>query len=293
MKKEEFYEEARAYLTKKGAKIVEVTKNNGLKLTGASLEFIGKEIEDGKTMVPTIYLEYLYEDFKENEPDSLEDFLEEAIRKAAQTPMPSFNTDPESLKEKIMPMLVNKNTNKELLEQIPHRDYVGDIAIIYKAMWHGEESGSALIRNSFIEGLKMSEDDLYRLSMANLFLDGPQAIPMTQIMCELSGMEPEELPIGMMDENPMYVVTNKARCNGSGAILSPLTLEKLANELDSNLFMFPSSIHEWIVIKENDELEEFQDMVRDINATEVSPSDFLSNNVFYYDKETKQVSVAA
>ena len=59
--------------------------------------------------------------------------------------------------------------------------------------------------------------------------------------------------------------------------------------------ILPSSIHELILLADDGTLtvEELQNTVREINETEVSESDFLSNEVYHYDVNTKKFENAS
>ena len=51
--------------------------------------------------------------------------------------------------------------------------------------------------------------------------------------------------------------------------------------------MIPSSIHEILLVPDNGEVqaEGLKEMVQEVNATEVSPEEKLSDNVYHYDSK--------
>ena len=67
----------------------------------------------------------------------------------------------------------------------------------------------------------------------------------------------------------MYVVTNRRRAYGASAILNRKAIKERLGE--GNYIALPSSIHEWILLKDDDEtdLEYCSQMVRQINGTDV------------------------
>ena len=72
------------------------------------------------------------------------------------------------------------------------------------------------------------------------------------------------------------------------------------NKLDSipfglkHLVVFLSSVHELILMPSNPKNEDIpylQKMVREINATVVAPDEWLSTNVYHYDREKDEVLI--
>ena len=73
----------------------------------------------------------------------------------------------------------------------------------------------------------------------------------------------------------------------SGIFLNSLSCEVYPPEkLDSDLFVIPSSVHEVLVGKTDDfDLSHLSEMVYDINQSEVSIEERLSNQLYYYNSK--------
>ena len=71
--------------------------------------------------------------------------------------------------------------------------------------------------------------------------------------------------------------------------------EQAAATIGGSYYVIPSSIHDLILLADDGTLtvEELQNTVREINETEVSESDFLSNEVYHYDVNTKKFENAS
>ena len=82
-----------------------------------------------------------------------------------------------------------------------------------------------------------------------------------------------------------FVVTNKQRIDGAGALFYPEMMDNLAEVFGQNYFILPSSIHEMLVLPDNGEIsaDELRTMVAEVNATQVAPAERLTNNVYHYD----------
>ena len=66
-------------------------------------------------------------------------------------------------------------------------------------------------------------------------------------------------------------------------------LDKIGELLGSDFYVLPSSTHEVILVPDNGNMQtkELEDMVKEVNATQVPPEDLLSDKVQYYDRAAK------
>ena len=95
------------------------------------------------------------------------------------------------------------------------------------------------------------------------------------------------------DDKSMYVITNKSKLFGAAAMLYEENLYDLSQQLDSDLYILPSSTHEVIAISDKfGDANELADMVYEINMDQVDLSDRLSNQVYHYDKEARTLRLA-
>ena len=83
-------------------------------------------------------------------------------------------------------------------------------------------------------------------------------------------------------------MTNTEADYGAVYMFDDELMTRIAERLDSNLFVLPSSIHELIILKEikNVEPMNLHLMVEEINKDVVRPEDKLSDEVYWYDRET-------
>ena len=68
-------------------------------------------------------------------------------------------------------------------------------------------------------------------------------------------------------------------------------IHEFAEQLQSNLYVLPSSIHELLVIPEfavSTSLPALSNLVRTINQTHVLEEEILSDRAYYYEREEKR-----
>ena len=248
---------------------------------------------NGFSVSPTIYINDMYDDYKETGS------LEITLRIAAQrmiTGMESASKrvapiDFSNVQEKIVFQLVNTEQNREMLKDSPHRQFL-DLSIIYRWVNKVDENElqSLIIRNEFADYLGFTEERLFQLAMENTKRIFPVCIKtITEVLSEMMGLW--EMP--MEDDEKMWVISNTQGINGAAVLLYEDGIHELAERLDSDLFILPSSIHEVIAIPSRfASPNELAKMVLDVNVNQVALGERLSNQVYHYSKERKTLTLA-
>lgn len=92
-----------------------------------------------------------------------------------------------------------------------------------------------------------------------------------------------------------YILTNQKYQRGANAMAYDGILERAGEVLGADYYILPSSAHELILVVDREQLdcEELQCIVKEVNETEVEQKDFLSNKVFFYDRENGIVRVVS
>ena len=92
-------------------------------------------------------------------------------------------------------------------------------------------------------------------------------------------------------EKQMYVLTNKERSLGAGTFLYPGVLKQAEELLGERFYVLPSSIHECILIPEEEGMyqEALTEIVTEINESQVDPKEVLSDQAYFYSAEDKRV----
>ena len=265
-----------------------------------------KVMSEGKVVSPSIYINDLYESYKEKE--NIQMILQEAAKKMmdeywnGQKFIPKIE-NVEELKKHIVFQLINAAQNEELLKTAPHKEFE-DLAIIFRAVVDkepGEGISSSVITNEFAEALGLSAEELFQLAATNTKEIFPIKIStMEEVMRELFAKDgmPEEV-IDMMvpempEENKMHIITNECGINGAGSMLYEKELGELADKIGSDLYILPSSLHEVIAVPAGPVKDpmELAEMVQQINMSQVALEDRLSNQVYMYDRTERKLALA-
>ena len=71
-------------------------------------------------------------------------------------------------------------------------------------------------------------------------------------------------------------------------------LKKLADRFNSDLYLLPSSVHEILAVRtdQNRDISLLMDMVQDANQTVVRDEDYLSNCIYYFDRKKCEIKIA-
>jgi len=92
----------------------------------------------------------------------------------------------------------------------------------------------------------------------------------------------------------MWVLGNQKQLFGAGAILYDGLMKEIAALIDAEeIIILPSSVHECILLpmSEDFSLYYLRNMVRDINKTQVTLEDRLSDNIYMYSLKNDEISI--
>lgn len=201
--------------------------------------------------------------------------------------------------EKVVFQLINTEQNKSFLEQVPHREFQ-DLSIIYKLVVNADTESiqSIKVTNSLAERLGMNEEQLFKYAAENTRRILPPRIRnMNDVMKEmfLSDGMPEEIAEMMIREVPpeqtLWIISNNRGIDGAVSMLYENELHELAENLESDLYILPSSVHEVLAVStELTEPEELAQMVAEVNMQKVALEERLSNQVYHYDKDLRKAA---
>lgn len=210
--------------------------------------------------------------------------------------------DYDSVKDQLFIRVSNAEVNAESLENVPYV-MLSDLAMTFHVMVDAEIDGvgSVMVTDAMMAQYGVAFNTLVQDAMES----SPKVMPikvenMGDMMREMfrsdmlaEGMSPQEaeamLEMMHADQVPLTVVTNEMKVNGAAALFYPDTMDQLAEKLGGNFFILPSSIHESLVLPDDgsQSIGDLKAMVMEVNATQVDPSEQLSDNVYHYDAQDR------
>ena len=82
------------------------------------------------------------------------------------------------------------------------------------------------------------------------------------------------------NNEPMIVATSKAKANGAGLLYCGEFIKEMRKKM-GNFYILPSAVHEIILVPEDfANKEDLTEMVREVNATQVSDEEYLADRAF-------------
>ena len=274
----------------------EVLKNNGIRLDGLVVRFSNKSIS------PTVYVNDYYDRYVGGEDiDDIADHIEWLIKNNSIED--DFNPESlilfENIKDRIVYKLVNYEKNEELLNTVPHKKFL-DLAVVYYIAIKEDifESASILINNAHLELWGKNTEDIDKLAKENSpIILKPELKSMAQTLMEIIQHDKknlEELEEDILSDCGMYVLSNDKKQFGASAILYDNVIKEFSDSLKSDIYILPSSVHEVIMIPSVlvDSVDKLNDMIQEVNATQVPLMDILSNHSYYYSRDKECITCA-
>lgn len=296
-----------------GVTVQKIMKNNSVEMTGLIF------MENGSDIAATIYLDSYYEEYEEGTP--LGEIVGRLIR-AYEEHRPSerlrldFFRDYEQVRGRLACRLINLERNRELLEQVPHQVWL-DLAVVPCCILMGDELGCAcvLIRYAHMKRWGIGEESLMEDARRNMRqILRPECTPMTDFLyemmyhAEMDGLpdpgEAEQKEQIMEQiasllsgcrrarERELFILSNTQHFYGASALLYPDLLSSVAGKR-RGFFVLPSSVHEVLLLADTGKESRFElyRMVNEVNAKNVPQEEFLSDSVYYFDRETGKVRI--
>ncbi|MBP5324736.1 MAG: hypothetical protein J6Y86_04500 [Pseudobutyrivibrio sp.] len=265
---EKINEELDGFYVKEGR----VKKNN---IEKQALTIIPKEGDS--SVCPTVYAD---------DCDSYEEVIE-MIKAAAQVKTPDYDVEEIISRDYILSHLRACMISKDNViledEEVVYRPFL-DMAIVYRViMYHpaNNQIGSILLRKDILEDAGIEESELYEIAKSNRDY---QMKTLFQTIGDMTGVNYEE-ELSCQDGPDMYVVTSKDKLQGSSVLITDL-IQELGKSISKECYVIPCSIHEIILIPYDERInaENLKQLVMQVNATEVSIEEKLTDSVYFLDK---------
>lgn len=188
-------------------------------------------------------------------------------------------------------MIVSAEDNEEMLRALVSKPFL-DLAVIMYIRLDDilQIGGEATVKVSkeMLSSLNVSEEEAYDAAMNNMKSDGYNVQDIfTVIRCMID----EDIPDDVNREK-MFVMTNADKRYGAAGLLD---INNIVMGLGiTNCYILPSSIHETLLVPatSNMNVSMLKNMVLEVNESTVSREEKLSDNVYLYNCETGNLSIA-
>jgi len=201
--------------------------------------------------------------------------------------------DYEEIKDRLCITLHSKEQRIEQLKGNLSMDIEGTDLTAAIRIFTGKkdnENGYFGIEPRYLETWGKTLEEVYQQALQNMpRLFPPRIMEMDEMIGRLIfglddvEQDSESLEIEF-EPYKMYVLSNDTKTDGAAAILYPGLLEKLASNMQSNIFILPSSEHETLLTKDTGEISarDWQSVVIQANQ-QLFSQDILSDEVYCYD----------
>lgn len=292
----------------------QVYKNNGILLQGICA------LQEGKNVAPTVYLNEFFLRYQQGE--SLGALMQEIIRLMEKNQIDKnlnvdFFGDYEKVKKRLVYRLIHRERNEELLKEVPYRRF-HDLAVVCHCLMLTEElgTGTILVHKQHLESWKISEEQLFEDTEKNSSRIEPYCIlkmsdmvkslmedtvkERVEEICEEYPQDKDRLLKRTMDDMvrdieehqvPMYVLTNSRRYYGAACMVYNGVLQEIAEFLQDDFYILPSSVHEIIFLSKTKSIDAtfLNEMIQDVNQTQVAEEEWLSDHTYLYKRDTKEL----
>ena len=270
--------------------VKDVEKANGMSYRGIVVA------DDQLGMGVTINMDKHYKMYLAGRP------VDEIVDLVQQQAMDAFEEKPdvdisrmkdyESLCSNVIMEAVSREKNAEYLQNVPHFD-MADLSIIYRvnvAESRNQGIGVITVDNRLLNSMGVSQDQFQKDVFDQVLAGEPPILkPLTEVLGGSFIGDGSELDGGL------FLATNSNALYGASVIAIPGFLDQAAEELGGSFYILPSSVHEVLLLKNDQamDVQNLENMVQEINESIVSPEEQLSDRVYHYDAKEKVFELAS
>ena len=219
--------------------------------------------------------------------NTIEDSI--SVIKNKEQDVKSFISDYEKVKEHTYLRMIPGDS--PVLKDTPHK-MVEDMALVVNIHLESfsDENGRScvVVSKPLMEMYGVDEKQLFADAEKNSLANEPMVFtPLGDMIKNL--IESENLPSPEEAGIVTYIATNKSGFQGAAVAGYPDFCEKAAEAIGGSFYMLPSSVHEFILIKDDGmpKAKDLNAMIKNVNETVLEPRDILSAQCYHYDAKNK------
>ncbi len=241
------------------------------------LKEIYQSVEDGEDIDHAVY----------KMVNTIEDNI--SFVKEKEQDVKSFISDYEKVKDNTYLRLIPGDS--PILKSTPHR-MIEDMALVVNVHLDSfsDEHGKScvVVTKPLMEMYGIDEAQLFADAEKNSLANEPMVFkPLLDMVKDL--ISKDEIPnpedVGIVT----YIATNTSGFQGAAVAGYPDFCEKAAEAIGGSFYMLPSSVHEFILIKDDGtpKAKDLNRMIKNVNETVLEPRDVLSAQCYHYDAKAK------
>ena len=241
------------------------------------LKEIYQSVEDGEDIDHAVY----------KMVNTIEDNI--SFVKEKEQDVKSFISDYEKVKDNTYLRLIPGDS--PILKSTPHR-MIEDMALVVNVHLDSfsDEHGKScvVVTKPLMEMYGIDETQLFADAEKNSLANEPIVFkPLLDMVKDL--ISKDEIPnpedVGIVT----YIATNTSGFQGAAVAGYPDFCEKAAEAIGGSFYMLPSSVHEFILIKDDGtpKAKDLNRMIKNVNETVLEPRDVLSAQCYHYDAKAK------
>ena len=241
------------------------------------LKEIYQSVEDGEDIDHAVY----------KMVNTIEDNI--SVVKEKEQDVKSFITDYEKVKDNTYLRLIPGDS--PVLKSTPHK-MIEDMALVVNVHLDSfsDENGRScvVVSTPLMEMYGIDEAQLFADAEKNSLANEPIVFkPLVDMIKDLISNDevPNPEDVGIVT----YIATNKSGFQGAAVAGYPDFAEKAAEAIGGSFYMLPSSVHEFILIKDDGtpKARDLNKMIKNVNETVLEPRDVLSAQCYHYDAKAK------
>ena len=241
------------------------------------LKEIYQSVEDGEDIDHAVY----------KMVNTIEDNI--SVVKEKEQDVKSFITDYEKVKDNTYLRLIPGDS--PILKSTPHK-MIEDMALVVNVHLDSfsDENGRScvVVSTPLMEMYGIDEAQLFADAEKNSLANEPIVFkPLVDMIKDLISNDevPNPEDVGIVT----YIATNKSGFQGAAVAGYPDFAEKAAEAIGGSFYMLPSSVHEFILIKDDGtpKARDLNKMIKNVNETVLEPRDVLSAQCYHYDAKAK------
>lgn len=272
-----------------------VLKNNGCRMDALCFR------REGVEAAPTLYVQNFYRAFQEGVP------IEAVVGKILEVGLASYDAvklSPEywlnwdNVKEMVCLKLINKEKNEELLGQVIYREFL-DLAVTPIVVDIHDDGAMSSLRvcREFLDEWGVDEDELFAAAEVNskkvlpprlfgLLGNEKDGLPETTINL----WEEKGIRLSRCEDACVFVLTNKPKSYGAYYMTDIAILSEIADYLDDDLIVIPSSVNEVMVAALSGvDKDKMDSLIETVNRCDVERTDCLSDHSYLFLREIGRV----